>query len=134
MCLNFRTAYLDTDGEIEFDVKKISSHYVSGWFTIDLVSSIPLDLFTNADQIDKKQARLRTLLRLLKLPRLLRIGRLFKYLERFKYAGTWKIFKVPPATLRSCAVTPARPSLLCALLYFSFEAVNHIQIAMFLIP
>lgn len=43
--LQMNTTYYDNDGEEIFDKKKIRLHYMLGMFMIDLVSSIPIEIF-----------------------------------------------------------------------------------------
>jgi hypothetical protein len=68
--LNFVTPYFD-DGFLITDDKRIAQHYLKGYFTIDLLSTIPLD---SVDFVVWRHA-------LLRLPRLLR---LVKYETYFK--------------------------------------------------
>ena len=62
--LNFRTALYNHDGTFEIEPGEIRRRYMRSWFLIDLVASIPFDIFTtNAAG---------TALSLAKLPRLVR--------------------------------------------------------------
>jgi len=70
------------------DHNKMAQNYLSGWFTIDLISTIPFDLFTivlrgggNTDVQKLKFLRAMRLLRLVKLLRLLRVSRIFERWE-----------------------------------------------------
>ena len=97
--LSFRTAYVMENGEINWDPKSIRQNYLKTWFTIDLIASIPLEVFvlmfsSQNDGVDSSQLQLKLLLRMLKLPRLFRMGRIFKYLEKFKYASTMRIIRL----------------------------------------
>lgn len=69
--LTFRTTYYDKEGEEIFDWKLISKKYLLGRFTIDLISTIPLDL--------SGLSILQTF-QLLKLLRLSRISKIIKNL------------------------------------------------------
>eukprot|EP00944_MAST-04C_sp_MAST-4C-sp1_P013942 g13942.t1 len=96
---SFRTAYVMENGEINWDAKSIRQNYLKTWFTIDVIASIPLELFVLVlsslnDGVDSSQLQLKLLLRMLKLPRLFRMGRIFKYLEKFKYASTMRIIRL----------------------------------------
>lgn len=87
LVLCFKTGYLLDNGEIEWDPKRIRSHYFRGWFWVDFVSCWPLDLLSliliaffplnmpGGEGADLMQRAARTV-------RLLRVGKLFKYLER----------------------------------------------------
>ena len=46
--LNLRTSYMDGDGNEIVDTKRIAKRYLVTWFTVDLLSSIPFDLFYSA--------------------------------------------------------------------------------------
>jgi hypothetical protein len=39
----FRTAYIDNQGEMVRDGGKIATHYLSSWFPIDVLASMPLE-------------------------------------------------------------------------------------------
>jgi hypothetical protein len=69
--LTFRTTYYDKEGEEIFEWKKIAKKYLSGRFTVDLISTIPLDL----SGISFLQT-----FQLLKLLRLSRISKIIKNL------------------------------------------------------
>lgn len=71
--INFRTAYWSHQGELVRDAKLISKRYVSFWFWIDLVATIPFDLLIRA-AAGSSSASL-TALGFLKTPRLLRLAR-----------------------------------------------------------
>ena len=97
--LSFRTAYIQENGIVNWNAKEIRKNYLKLWFTIDLIASIPLELFVLMisilnNGVDSSQLQLKLLLRMLKLPRLFRMGRIFKYLERFKYASTMRIIRL----------------------------------------
>ena len=55
VAINFLTAYRkETDGELEYEMRlgAIAAHYARGWLTVDLVSSIPFDLFKGNDDVE----------------------------------------------------------------------------------
>ena len=41
--INFRTTYVNKNDEVVSNPKKIATHYLKGWFLIDLVAAIPFD-------------------------------------------------------------------------------------------
>ena len=86
ICLNFRTGFVH-DGHVVMDPKEIAKHYFHFWFWIDVLASIPFELF--ADFIPNKTARKSIkLVKYFKIPRLLRLGRMLKYLRKWaKYYG-----------------------------------------------
>ena len=43
MVLNFFTMYEDKEGKMVSDSKRISRHYLEGWFMVDLLSTVPFD-------------------------------------------------------------------------------------------
>ena len=88
--VNFRTAYLNEDGEIIWDLPNIRSRYLKGWFTVDLLSTIPFDKvivpFISNDGASgnaKSAARSGKLLRILRVVRLLKLTRLLKMAKLF---------------------------------------------------
>lgn len=78
LVITFFTAIQDGDNTIR-DLRKIRSQYLKSWFSIDLVSSIPLSLMVYAGLGAWVQSiKLTKLFRLLRLSRLLRLFRLRK--------------------------------------------------------
>ena len=45
MMLNFHTGFYDDQEEFIVDKRVIAGNYLRGWFFIDLVSTVPIDLF-----------------------------------------------------------------------------------------
>jgi hypothetical protein len=78
IALNFRTAYHKPDGTFEVDYIKIRNRYLVSWFPVDLIASIPFDIFLS----DSAGASLA----LAKMPRLLRSFRLLKMLDKLTAA------------------------------------------------
>eukprot|EP01135_Chromosphaera_perkinsii_P001311 Nk52_evm38s164 gene=Nk52_evmTU38s164 len=86
--INFRTAVMIEEDLIITDSKEISRLYLKGWFTVDVVSSLPMDLVTimfegSSTSALKITSALRVL-RLAKLLRVLRLSRLFRYISRWQ--------------------------------------------------
>lgn len=80
--ITFFTAYDDDLGAQVTDHKLIAKKYLLGWFTPDIVSSVPVDkLACLAASLDTSQSNL---LRLLKIVRFMKMARLFKILRMFK--------------------------------------------------
>ena len=85
----FFSAYRATakeGGHLIKDLRAIRRHYLRGWFFVDLISVLPLDLITGEGgpipiKFDLKILRLVKLLRLLKLLRLVKASRMFQRLE-----------------------------------------------------
>jgi hypothetical protein len=86
--VNFRTMYVDpkTDLMIE-DPRKISKNYVQGRFWIDLVASIPFEVFAvfleNDDGTTGNETTLK-IFGMLKLVRLMRLGRMVSFMKTNK--------------------------------------------------
>lgn len=83
IAINFVTAYVNNDGELVADSKKIALRYGKRWFLIDFVSCIP---FTYIGLIADSSGRLGNLqglktLRLIRLTKLLRLKRLSPLLK-----------------------------------------------------
>jgi len=74
----FRTGYWDTERLLVYDVKKISIHYLKGWFTIDFLSTVPIDQIAAGFVSDPSKLRLIKLLRILRLARLAKLFNLLK--------------------------------------------------------
>jgi hypothetical protein len=90
---NFRTAFYGAQGELVCRPTEIARHYLTGWFTIDLAGSLPVNyviLLVGADSAGKAKSnkffRMLRLFRLLKLLRLLRLNRLLRKYEEQYYA------------------------------------------------
>ena len=77
--LNFKTVYIDPKNE-EFvsDLKKIAINYLQGRLLIDLLASLPFEIFFSIGEV-KMNSHTTNLLTLLKLTRLLRLGRMISY-------------------------------------------------------
>ena len=41
LCLNFRTCYVRDDGNLETDTMKIATHYLRGWYVLDVLWAAP---------------------------------------------------------------------------------------------
>ncbi|XP_076035151.1 eag-like K[+] channel isoform X2 [Oratosquilla oratoria] len=76
--LNFRTTFVNKKGEVVLSPCRIATHYVKGWFLLDLVAAMPFDLLLAADVYSST-----TKIHMLKLTRLLRLARLMQKMERY---------------------------------------------------
>lgn len=84
----------DLPEQVILDPKVISRHYIRTWFTLDLLSSIPLDyifLIFNQDYSDNYQflhagraLRIFRFAKMLSLLRLLRLSRLVRYVSQWE--------------------------------------------------
>lgn len=78
----FNSAYYDLDMNLVDDRKMITTNYLRGWFTVDLLAIIPFDIIltnltTNVNGI-VRIARVGRLYKLVKLTRMLRILKIMK--------------------------------------------------------
>mmetsp|Transcript_24891 Transcript_24891/g.69399 ORF Transcript_24891/g.69399 Transcript_24891/m.69399 type:complete len:684 (+) Transcript_24891:286-2337(+) len=89
---NFRTAYVDDQGNMIRDSKKIAGNYLKSWFSIDVLASIPFEWVALGLGINVSEQV--TLLAFLKTPRLLRLGRLLRFFERMKNANVFRIVRL----------------------------------------
>jgi hypothetical protein len=42
--LNFRTSFVNKNGQVCYDSRLIALNYMRGWFLLDLLAAIPFDL------------------------------------------------------------------------------------------
>lgn len=94
--INFFTSFERDDGFMEYSLGNIALSYLGGFFTIDLVSSIPFDLIykTNSENSGGahaagaaktlKASKVLKVLRILKLTKLLRMARALKVTRRLE--------------------------------------------------
>ena len=73
--VNFNTGFYDAGNNLVMDRQRISDRYITSWFSIDVISSIPLDLiFRESSVTDSVSAlRLTKLLRMFKLMKMLSV-------------------------------------------------------------
>lgn len=77
--VNFLTAYEGENGHLSLSLSDIAKRYVKQWFLIDVVSSIPLDLFVSNE--DEGISNITSIFKLLKILRVFRALRVFARLE-----------------------------------------------------
>ncbi|KAH6927012.1 hypothetical protein HPB50_025286 [Hyalomma asiaticum] len=94
--LNFHTTFVGPGGEVVSDPKIIRMNYLKSWFTIDLLSCLPYDVFNAFDNGEDQQAScghsgsyggIGSLFSALKVVRLLRLGRVVRKLDRYLEYG-----------------------------------------------
>ena len=93
---NFRTARINDKDELDFDPARIARNYVSGkWFYIDVVSTIPWELFFASLNTPQTKTVFK-LLSCIKMVRLLRLSKFFRWLNKVlgKYANGVRIFQL----------------------------------------
>lgn len=89
LAVNFRTAFVEDDGDLVVDSKRIAHHYLRTWFLVDFLSCVaglfpvlfPEDGEDAPDLRSLKLIRTLRLLRLLKLVRVIKLRRLMEQLE-----------------------------------------------------
>jgi CRP-like cAMP-binding protein len=79
--LNFRTGYIN-HGTVVMDSKKIASHYLSTWFLVDLLGTLPFEQLMSTQVSSRKSLKLA---KYFKIPKLLRISRVMKYVRNHQY-------------------------------------------------
>ena len=90
LILNFFTSYIDPkSGELETRLGMIAKNYLRHWFVVDFLSTIPMDLITEAffdNASNLRGARLIRAFRLVKLVRLSRLMKVDELLESFAHS------------------------------------------------
>jgi len=70
LIMNFRTGIIDIGtSEVIMDWELVGLHYIRGWFSLDLVSSVPIDRFTSFNSQMLKLAKIGKIARILKILR-----------------------------------------------------------------
>jgi Ca2+-binding EF-hand superfamily protein/CRP-like cAMP-binding protein len=89
--MNFRTAVYNIHGVLVINKKDIACSYMTGWFSIDVLSCLPItyiELAINGTEAvpnaNSKSIRMIKLLRLLRLAKLLRVARITRMMERYQ--------------------------------------------------
>jgi hypothetical protein len=101
--VNFVSAYQRKDGSLETNNRKIALNYLTGFFLIDLVASVPINIFIGNQDFDQKASsnttnllKLARLQRLQKLMRIIRIVKLFNMDNYSEYISRWLVkMKIP---------------------------------------
>ena len=83
-CVPFRQKETD-GGRWVYNSRKIARHYFRGWFGLDVVTAVPVDLLLMASDASSAAARVLKVFKLMKLARLLRLQRvLARWLSRLR--------------------------------------------------
>jgi hypothetical protein len=92
LVLSFCTGYLDLGARtVVLQPRKIASHYLRGWFAVDLVATTPFDLITaGCGRACHQNAGARWGLKLLRVLRLCRLLRLSRILQRLQVRSSLK--------------------------------------------
>ncbi|CAL8086414.1 unnamed protein product [Calicophoron daubneyi] len=85
--LNFHTSFVGAGGEVVAEPPVIRINYLSGWFTLDLISCLPYELIKYLWPTESQD--IYTLLDGLRIIRLLRIGRALRRMDQYlEYVST----------------------------------------------
>ena len=111
--LNFYVPYktsLKLGGIVVYDQRRIAKHYLSGWFTFDVLTCVPFDLFfgllavAQGWQHTAAASQLIPLLRILRMVKLLRIVRAARIIRRWQdhIAISFALLSLIKFTLLTC--------------------------------
>ncbi|VDP65567.1 unnamed protein product [Echinostoma caproni] len=85
--LNFHTSFVGAGGEVVAEPPVIRVNYLSGWFTLDLISCLPYEIIKYCWSSENQE--LHSLLDGLRIIRLLRIGRAARRIDQYlEYVST----------------------------------------------
>ncbi|KAM8734267.1 uncharacterized protein AB9X84_023117 [Acanthopagrus schlegelii] len=92
LVLNFRTGIIKEDNtEILLDPRAIRQKYLKTWFTVDFVSSIPVDyIFLMVDSLDSEVYRTARALRIVRFTKILSLLRLLRLSRLIRYIHQWE--------------------------------------------
>lgn len=128
LVVNFRTAVITDDGDLLYEQKEVTRHYLKGWFAVDFISCLPFGYFEIAYDGDEnifehpETARLLKLFRLLKLLRLVRMKRILDRWEEELYSiSTVKFAKL------MCLIAIASHWLSCSWFYVGCPQLGEAQ-------
>lgn len=103
LAINFCTAYYGQDEVLVDEPSLVRRQYLRGWFFIDLLASLPIELiielFSGGVSTAKASDRTIRLLSAVKCVRLLRLGRFAKLLDRLQLGSIWSIFRLYVVTM-----------------------------------
>jgi hypothetical protein len=88
--VNFLQAYEIHNSSYEVRLSKIARNYLTGWFSIDLIACIPVDLvelvlLAFSSEVSPETMRFAKLARIPRIYRIIRIVRIFKVFKVLKY-------------------------------------------------
>ncbi|KAL5254586.1 hypothetical protein ACHWQZ_G014137 [Mnemiopsis leidyi] len=84
LIINFRTTFVNADGLVILNNKKMALHYLKGWFAVDFVTAIPWQFLQLSVVSSAKTLKL---LRYLKLTRVLRMAKVAFHLDEYTKNG-----------------------------------------------
>jgi len=89
MTINFFVVYEEKSGKIIDDKNKIVINYLSGWFSVDFISSVPISYIVHLnggadDGVGSSKVGLADLLKIPKLWRMIKLTKLFRLIKAIK--------------------------------------------------
>jgi hypothetical protein len=93
ICFNFRTGFINSDGDAEYDSMAVIKNYCAGWFPVDLVSAVPYGLLRMTLGVNEQENSWFGSVKILKLGRSARALRLFRFLKISRLLKNLKIMK-----------------------------------------
>jgi hypothetical protein len=108
---NFRCGYINADGDVVWDVRKIRNNYLAGWFSIDFLSTFPIDRVAQAAMPSGGGGGS---LRAVKLVRILRLVRLMKLMKLAGSTDALEEYELPVNTGALSIIT-----MLCKIVFLA---------------
>ena len=93
--VNFRAAYYDDKGVLVSDAEQIAKMYLTGWFSIDFVSCLPVgyvQYFFGSGAEGGQQLRSLKALRLLRMGKMMRLAKIMRMLQKYEQFAELKPF------------------------------------------
>lgn len=95
MIISSISGYYDEEGKLVKKRKIVLMNYLKGWFTVDLLSCLPLNYIMDStiSENDNMNSKNIKLFKLLKLPRMYRLLKLIRFIDIMKYLGISEIME-----------------------------------------
>ena len=85
--------FIDDLGELVTDARRIAARYATGWFVVDLLASIPVELLAFSADIGFTGVIL-MLMRVLRLARLFRLRQLWQFVSRIQHTNAMRLVRL----------------------------------------
>jgi hypothetical protein len=79
--INFFSAYQKKDGTYEYGIKKIALNYLSGFFIIDLIATLPYQYMISTKNSENNLKSEASLLRITRLYRIVRLAKIIRIIK-----------------------------------------------------
>ena len=129
IALNFRTTYIDSHtGDEVTDRRRLALHYLRSWFVLDLVASVPIELFVRIEGAATGEGDGANLGGFVVAPqeakplKLLKMGKLIRALRMIRLARTGKFAVLAERVEDQCT---ARQFFFRRTLVFKSNAQHH---------